>query len=72
MNIAENKLELLAAKLLERVITELLAKMESGEFSSQDVSNAIKLLHNNGVTVDVKKGHPLDILKENLPFEGDH
>ena len=49
----------------------LLDKIRTGEAKPQDISNAIKLLHNNGITVAVNKGNPLDILSEELPFHGD-
>lgn len=55
--------------LLLLVAKELYDRIRSGEASPSDISNAIKLLQNNGITVAVNKGEPLDILAEVLPFE---
>ena len=56
--------------LMYGIAENLLTKLRTGEASHQDISNAIKLLQNNGITVAVNKGSPLDILKEDLPFHG--
>ena len=58
--------------LLYSVSQNLLDKIQAGEATPQDISNAIKLLHNNGITVEVKKGDPLSILSEEVPFESDY
>lgn len=50
----------------------LLEKIRNGTAQPQDISNAIKLLKNNGITVAVNKGNPLDILSEELPFHTEH
>lgn len=50
----------------------LLEKIRDGTAKPQDISNAIKLLQNNGITVAVNKGNPLDILEKELPFYGDY
>ena len=70
-----NKRELaeeMMVDLMYGIAETLLAKVRSGEAAPQDISNAIKLLQNNGITVAVNKGNPLDILKEDLPFHGQY
>jgi hypothetical protein len=57
--------------LLARMTELLLNKLETGQFTHQDFSNAIKLLKDNDITIEIKKGDPLDILAEELPFASD-
>lgn len=57
--------------LMYEVANHLLLKVRSGEATPQDISNALKLLRDNGITVSVNKGNPLDILSEELPFHGE-
>ena len=75
-NMSKNNLrqetESLMDQLLYSVSDTLLNKVLIGEASSQDIANAIKLLHNNGITVEVKKGDPLTLLSEELPFASEH
>lgn len=63
--------EEILASLLDVVSRELLVRIKLGDASHQDIANAIKLLNNNGITVEPTKGDPLDILKEELPFHSD-
>lgn len=51
------------------VSRQLLEKVKSGEATHQEISNAIKFLHNNGITAEVKQGDPLDLLQESLPYD---
>lgn len=58
-------------ELMHDIAQVLLDRVRSGEATNQDISNAIKLLQNNGITVTVNKGDPLDVLSKDLPFESD-
>lgn len=51
---------------------DLLRKIQAGEATPQDVSNAIKLLQNNDITIVIDRGEPLPILGETLPFQSSH
>jgi len=48
--------EELMVELMADMTRKLLAKVKSGEASSSDISNAIRLLQNNNITVTIKKG----------------
>lgn len=54
--------------LLKVVSEELLTKIKSGDYDARDISNAIKLCKDNGIDINVKKGEPLQVLGEILPF----
>lgn len=58
--------------LLYETAQELLRRIRAGEASPQDISNAIKLLHNNGITVAVNNREVISGLLEDLPFESDY
>lgn len=58
--------------LLETITDELLAKIKSGDYTPQDVANAIKLLKDNGITVAPNKGKVPEGMLEDLPFHGEH
>lgn len=58
-------------ELLDAISRELLRRVKAGKATHQDIANAIKLLNNNGITVEPQRGDPLDILKEELPFHSD-
>lgn len=63
-------LETKATELLEKVIEQLTSKIESGDATHQEVKNAIELLKDNGITVDVTiAGNAADTLAEAVPFE---
>lgn len=66
---SKDKLNATLENLLQLTAEELLKRVQTGEATHQDISNALKLLKDNHVTVDVKKGDPLDILSQSLPFE---
>jgi len=66
---ANEHLEALFGELLNETARQLLTKIKSGEWNSKDIKEARELLKDNHVTVDVKKGDPLDILSKKLPFE---
>ena len=71
-NKIKHNVEELLYTLMEASAEELLARIKSGEASPQDISNAIRLCKENGIDIHVKKGEPLDVLSESLPFEGDN
>lgn len=72
-NELKHKAELRMVELLDEITEELLRRVQSGDASPQDISNAIRLLKENGIDIHVSKGDPLDILKEEvLPFESSH
>lgn len=58
--------------LMEASAQELLDRIRSGEASPQDISNAIRLCKENDIDIRVNQGEPLDILSQELPFEGDN
>lgn len=64
--------EELMVELLYETTQELLKKIRSGEATHQDISNIIKLLHNNDITVAVKHGEIPEGILEDLPFHGSH
>lgn len=55
--------------LLYETTKELLRRIRSGEATPQDISNVIKLLNNNEITVAIKKGEIPPELLEDLPFD---
>jgi hypothetical protein len=58
--------------LLIEVVDELRNRMKSKEARPADISNAIKLLHDNGIQVLAKPGNPLQGLLDDmneLPFK---
>lgn len=71
---SKNELETKLTLLLDAVASSLADKIRTGEATHQDFKNAIDLLKNNGITCEVKKGDPLDFIKNELPFQfqGDH
>lgn len=73
MNKTKHKTEALMVDLMYLITKELMEKIQLGEASSQDVRNAISLLKDNGVSIDITKGEPLSVLQtgEDLPFETD-
>ena len=62
--------EELMVDLLYETARELLNRLRSGEATPQDVSNIIKLLHNNDINVAIKNGEIPQGLLEPLPFQG--
>lgn len=62
-----NPIEDLLGDLLDATAKDLLKRVRSGEASPSDVRNAISLLKDNGITCEVRKGTPLDILSQELP-----
>jgi len=59
------------SKLLDATVADLTARVKSKEATSGDYKNIIQLLKDNGITCEIKKGSPLDLLGESLPFEVD-
>lgn len=61
--------EELADKLLQITLNDMIRKIESGEATAADVSNAIKFLKDNKITVDGKKAPQVQRLAGKvLPF----
>lgn len=71
-NEIKHNVEQVLYDLMEASAKELLDRIRAGEASPQDISNAIRLCKENGIDIHVKKGEPLDILSEELPFEGEN
>jgi|AntRauTorcE11898_2_1112593.scaffolds.fasta_scaffold03928_2 hypothetical protein len=71
-NRKKTNIEDILLDLLEATSEELLVRIESGEASPQDISNAIRLCKENGIDISIKKGEPLDIISKKLPFEGEN
>lgn len=72
INKRKHQIEKMMVDLLEQVTKDLLDKVRSGEATSNDVSNAIRLLKENDIDIHITKGEPLGILEEvTLPFESD-
>lgn len=67
---AKNPLEDLLVEILDQTAHSLLKRIKDGTASHQDISNAIKLLKDNGI--DCSKGSPThDVITEigeNLPY----
>jgi hypothetical protein len=63
-----NEREQKLATLFDDMVKGLAAKVASGEANSQDYKNIIQLMKDNGINCEVKKGSPLDRLRESLPF----
>lgn len=62
--------EELMQELLHETVIKLLNKIRSGEADPRDYANAIKLLHNNKITVEIMEAEPPEgMLSEELPFE---
>lgn len=66
------KLEQALTMLFEETISELRAKIKSGEATASDYKNVIELLKNNGITAELKKGEIPDGLLDDLPFVGEN
>jgi hypothetical protein len=52
-------------------ITELLARIRSGEATAADFNVARQLLRDNGISAVAKPGSPLDSLTKELPFQAE-
>ena len=63
-----NEREDLLAKLFDKSVEDLIARVESGEATSGDYKNIIQLFKDNGITCEIKKGSPFARLAEVLPF----
>lgn len=59
--------EELLAKLHNAVAIDLLAKVERGEATAQELSAAIKFLKDNGIEADRTPGSAVDKLANSLP-----
>ena len=72
-NQKKHKAENLMVDLMYKITEELLRRVDDPDASPQDIRNAISLLKDNNITVEVTKGELLDIVKNNkdttLPFE---
>lgn len=56
--------------LLHQTVSKLLEKIKDGEADSRDYANAIKLLHNNKITVEITEAEVPEgmLADEDLPF----
>lgn len=52
-------------------VKEILRRVKDQTASPTDISNALKLLRDNGITLDLSKGDALDFLKDIKLDEGD-
>jgi hypothetical protein len=57
------------SSLLDVAVADLTERVKSKEATSGDYKNIIQLLKDNGITCEVKKGGPMDLLAGELPFE---
>ena len=64
-----NKREQALGELHDEIVEALRQRIRTGEFSPQDMKNAIQLLKDNGVTAEVREGEPLAALYDELPFD---
>ena len=62
--------ELLLGLLHDAVAKTLLEKIQSGEATASDVSNAIKMLKDNSITCVVEEGSELGALQKELDEKG--
>ena len=60
--------EQLLKDLFDATVKALTEKISNGKPTAGDIKNAIQLLKDNNVNVEVKKADPFERLKENLPF----
>jgi hypothetical protein len=63
-----NKDELLS-RLWELTVHGLIDKLESGEFTSQDINVARQLLRDHGVNAEITDDSPMVDLSRVLPFK---
>jgi hypothetical protein len=66
--VTENALD----SLFSIVVEGIAEKIKTGEAKASDYANAIKLLKDNGITVDVDSSGALDPLTGQLPFSLDN
>lgn len=69
-----NLKELLAEQLFNTVAEQLIAKIKSGQYTHQDMKNAIEFLKNNNITCDLMTPKVVEELLEemDLPFTNDN
>lgn len=72
-NKKKHSAEQLMVDLMYKITEELLRRVDDPDASPQDIRNAISLLKDNNITVDINKGELLEMVKESkdkpLPFE---
>jgi|AntDeeMinimDraft_6_1070357.scaffolds.fasta_scaffold03543_1 hypothetical protein len=72
-NKKKHNAESLMIDLMYQVTEELMRRISEPDASPSDIRNAISLLKDNNITVDIKEGEILSIVNENkddpLPFE---
>lgn len=56
-------------ELLQVTVQKLLQKIKDGEETPSDYANAIKLLHNNKITVEITEAEAPEGMLDDLPFE---
>lgn len=55
-------------KLWELLIATLIERIETGDFTTQDLNVARQLLKDHGISVDTPEDTPIGTLNEILPF----
>lgn len=55
-------------KLWELLISTLIDRIETGEYTTQDLNVARQLLKDHGISVDTPEETPIGTLNEILPF----
>lgn len=63
----QHDLDDLMTRLFTLTTEQLIERIASGEASTGDISNALKLLHQNGISVGKIQGSGLDRLEQVLP-----
>jgi hypothetical protein len=63
------KREELLNRLWDLTVNSLIEKLESGDFTVQEINVARQLLRDHGVTVDKPEASPLAGLSKVLPFK---
>lgn len=73
VNKKKHNAEELMVDLMYKITNELLRRVSEPDASPQDIRNAISLLKDNNITVEIDKGELLKMVKgskdEPLPFE---
>lgn len=72
LNKLKHETEEMMVRLLHAATEDLLTRIEQGEASPQDISNAIRICKENDVTIAIKEGKPLGVLDKQLPFHGEN
>jgi hypothetical protein len=71
MSFDRNKAEELLGTLFMKSLKLLIDRVMDGTASPSDVANALKVCRENGISLDITKGEPLDFLYDPVPFDAD-